>query len=58
MAEALSAEAVIEREIERFQARYDRAYAEAQEAKAQVEKLKQALAALRQAGPPDAGHGQ
>ena len=53
MAEALSAEAVIEREIERFQARYDRAYAEAQEAKAQVEKLKQALA-----GPSDAGHGQ
>lgn len=50
MAEALSAEAVIEREIERFQARYDRAHAEAEEAKAQVEKLKQALAALREPG--------
>jgi ribosomal protein L29 len=48
MAEALSAEAVIEREIERFQTRYERANTEAQEAKAQVDKLKQALAALRQ----------
>ncbi len=46
MVEALSAEEVLKREISRFQARFERANAEAQEARAQVEKLEQALAVL------------
>jgi hypothetical protein len=44
--EALSAEEVLKREISRFQARFERANAEAREAQAQVEKLQHALAVL------------
>ncbi len=53
MAEALSAEEVLKREISRFQARYERANTEAQEAQAQVEKLQHALAVLegKDSGP-------
>jgi hypothetical protein len=47
VAEALSAEEVLKREISRFQARFERANTEAQEAQAQVEKLEQALAVLQ-----------
>jgi predicted nucleic acid-binding Zn-ribbon protein len=38
---------VMEREMKRFQERYKRAQKQADEAKAQVEKLEQALAMLR-----------
>jgi hypothetical protein len=47
MVEARSAEEVMEREMKRFQERYRRAQKQADEAKAQVEKLEQALAVLR-----------
>jgi polyhydroxyalkanoate synthesis regulator phasin len=49
MAEMLSAEKVMEREMKRFQQRYKRAQKEADAAKAQVEKLERALATLREA---------
>jgi len=52
MAEVLSAEKVMEREKKRFQERYERAQKEADEAKAQVEKLEQALAVLRNSNQP------
>jgi hypothetical protein len=47
MAEQLTAEQVMEREKKRFQERYERAQREADENKAQVEKLEQALKVLR-----------
>jgi multidrug efflux pump subunit AcrA (membrane-fusion protein) len=52
MAELLSAEKVVEREMKRFQARYKRAQKEADAAKAQVEKLERALATLRNGDRP------
>ena len=48
MAEARSAEEVMEREMKRFQERYKRAQKQADEAKVQVEKLERALAMLRE----------
>jgi hypothetical protein len=53
MAEMLSAEKVMEREMKRFQERYKRAQKEAEEAKAQVEQLERALAMLRNGDKPD-----
>jgi sugar-specific transcriptional regulator TrmB len=55
MAELLSAEKVMEREKERFQERYERAQKEADEAKAQVEKLEQALRVLNDGSSPTKG---
>jgi polyhydroxyalkanoate synthesis regulator phasin len=52
VAEARSAEEVMEREMKRFQDRYKRAQKQADEAKAQVEKLEQALALLRNGDKP------
>jgi hypothetical protein len=52
MAELLSAEKVMEREKQRFQERYERAQKEADEAKAQVEKIERALAVLRNSDEP------
>jgi hypothetical protein len=52
MAESLSAEKVMEREMKRFRERYKRAQKEADEAKAQVEKLERALAMLRNSDKP------
>ena len=52
MAEARSAEEVMEREMKRFQERYKRAKKQADEAKAQVEKLEQALSILRNSDQP------
>jgi len=52
MAEARSAEEVMEREMKRFQERYKRAQKQANEAKAQVEKLERALAMLRNSDKP------
>ena len=52
MVEARSAEEVMEREMKRFQERYKRAQKQADEAKAQVEKLEQALAVLRNSDKP------
>ena len=52
MAEVLSAEKVMEREMKRFQERYKRAQKEADAAKAQVEKLERALAVLRNSDKP------
>ena len=52
MAEARSAEEVMEREMKRFQDRYKRAQKQADEAKAQVQKLEQALALLRNSDKP------
>src|SRR3954447_953199 len=52
MAEARSAEEVMEREMKRFQERYKRAQKQADEAKAQVEKLERALATLRNSDKP------
>jgi len=42
----------MEREMKRFQDRYKRAQKQADEAKAQVEKLQQALALLRNSDKP------
>jgi hypothetical protein len=55
MAELLSAEKVMEREKQRFQERYERAQKEADEAKAQVEKLEQALRVLNGGSSPAKG---
>jgi sugar-specific transcriptional regulator TrmB len=55
MAELLSAEKVMEREKQRFQERYERAQKEADEAKAQVEKLEQALRILHDRSSPAKG---
>jgi len=52
MAEARTAEEVMEREMKRFRERYKRAQKQAEEAKAQVEKLEQALAILRNSNKP------
>jgi hypothetical protein len=52
MAEARSAEEVMEREMKRFQERYKRAQKQADEAKVQVEKLERALAMLRNSDKP------
>jgi hypothetical protein len=52
MAEARSAEEVMEREMKRFQERYKRAQKQADEAKGQVEKLERALALLRNGDKP------
>jgi hypothetical protein len=52
MAESLSAEKVMEREMKRFQERYRRAQKEADEAKTQVDKLERALAVLRNSDKP------
>ena len=52
MAEAQSAEEVMEREMKRFQERYKRAQKQADEAKAQVVKLERALAMLRNSDKP------
>ena len=52
MAEARNAEEVMEREMKRFQDRYKRAQKQADEAKAQVEKLELALAMLRNSDKP------
>jgi polyhydroxyalkanoate synthesis regulator phasin len=52
MAEARSAEEVMEREMKRFQDRYKRAQKQADEAKGQVEKLERALALLRNSDKP------
>lgn len=52
MAESLSAEKVMEREMKRFQQRYKRAQKEADDAKAQVDKLERALAMLRNSDKP------
>ena len=52
MAEARSAEEVMEREMKRFQERYKRAQKQADDAKAQVEKLERALAMLRNSDKP------
>jgi polyhydroxyalkanoate synthesis regulator phasin len=52
MAEARSAEEVMEREMKRFQERYKRAQKQADEAKAQVDKLERALALLRNSDKP------
>ena len=52
MAEARNAEEVMEREMKRFQDRYKRAQKQADEAKAQVEKLERALAMLRNSDKP------
>jgi polyhydroxyalkanoate synthesis regulator phasin len=52
MAEARSAEEVMEREMKRFQERYKRAQKQADEAKGQVEKLERALALLRNGDTP------
>ena len=52
MTEARSAEEVMEREMKRFQERYKRAQKQADEAKAQVEKLDRALAMLRNSDKP------
>ena len=52
MAESLSAEKVMEREMKRFRERHKRAQKEADEAKAQVEKLERALAMLRNSDKP------
>jgi polyhydroxyalkanoate synthesis regulator phasin len=52
MAEARSAEEVMAREMKRFQERYKRAQKQADEAKAQVEKLERALAMLRNSDKP------
>jgi polyhydroxyalkanoate synthesis regulator phasin len=52
MAEARSAEEVMEREMKRFQERYKRAQKQAEEAKAQVDKLERALAMLRNSDKP------
>jgi uncharacterized protein YhaN len=55
MAELLSAEKVMEREKQRFQERYERAQKEADEAKAQVEKLEQAIRILNEGSSPAKG---
>ena len=52
MAESLSAEKVMEREMKHFQQRYKRAQKEADDAKAQVDKLERALAMLRNSDKP------
>jgi polyhydroxyalkanoate synthesis regulator phasin len=52
MAEARNAEEVMEREMKRFQERYKRAQKQADEAKAQVDKLERALAMLRNSDKP------
>jgi hypothetical protein len=52
MAELLSAEKVMEREKQRFQERYERAQKEADDAKAEVEKLERALKILRDGSGP------